>query len=119
MWFLDVVSLSLSVRLPVCLCRRIEREEGARRLLEEKMATVQETAKTCANEVSHLRKRRRELEAKNAEIRYTILYHCTIILCNCVVGQRQRWVTGGRPIALLCVYNLGLILLEVVCCGVV
>ena len=49
--------------------RRLEREEGARRLAEEKVETLQETAKTCANEVTHLRKRRRELEAKNAELR--------------------------------------------------
>eukprot|EP00903_Cladosiphon_okamuranus_P008355 g8036.t1 len=47
---------------------RLEREEGARRLAEEKVETLQETAKTGANEVSHLRKRRRELEAENAEL---------------------------------------------------
>ena len=49
--------------------RRLEREEGARRLAEEKVATLQESAKTCSNEVAHLAKRRSELEAKNAELR--------------------------------------------------
>lgn len=64
-FFADRVPFYLSV-----IKRRLEREEGARRLAEEKVATLQETAKTCSNEVSHLRKRRRELEAKNAELRY-------------------------------------------------
>lgn len=61
--------------------RRLEREEGARRLAQEKVETLQETAKTCANEVAHLRKRRRELESKNAELRYD--------------AQRQRRVSRG------------------------
>ena len=45
--------------------------------------TLQETAKTCSNEVSHLRKRRRELEAKNAELRYDM------------IGRRQCRVIGS------------------------
>lgn len=47
--------------------------------------TLQETAKTCSNEVSHLRKRRRELEAKNAELRYDM------------IGRRQCRVIGSIP----------------------
>ncbi len=38
-------------------------------MAEEKVDTLQETARTCANEVAHLRKRHREVEAKNAELR--------------------------------------------------
>eukprot|EP00752_Nemacystus_decipiens_P012084 g10714.t1 len=50
-----------------CL-KRLEREKGARRLAEEKATTLQETVNTCSHDVSHLRKRRRELEAKNADL---------------------------------------------------
>lgn len=56
------------LRIPRISFRKLRREEEARRVAEEKTESLQETAKTGADEVTHLRKRRRELEAKNAEL---------------------------------------------------
>lgn len=58
-----------------CSLRKLEREEGARRVAEENVETLQETAKTCADEVSHLRKRCREVEAENADLR-SVTWSC-------------------------------------------
>lgn len=51
-----------------CCLRKLRRAEEARRIAEETAESLQEMANTCSNEVSHLRKRRRELEAKNADL---------------------------------------------------
>lgn len=68
--------------------------------------TLQETAKTCSNEVSHLRKRRRELEAKNAELRYDM------------IGRRQCRVIGSiRNPYNICVVVLWEVVFLLLFCG--
>ncbi|CAM9498554.1 unnamed protein product, partial [Scytosiphon promiscuus] len=48
--------------------RKLRRDQEARRVAEEKADSLQETVQTYANEVEHLRKGRRDMEAKNAEL---------------------------------------------------
>ncbi|CBN76841.1 conserved unknown protein [Ectocarpus siliculosus] len=48
--------------------RKLKREEEARRVAEEKAESLEEAAKTYADEVAQSRRRCREVEAKNADL---------------------------------------------------
>ncbi|CAM9704848.1 unnamed protein product, partial [Ectocarpus fasciculatus] len=52
--------------------RKLKREEEARRVAEEKAERLEEAAKTYADEVAQSRRRRREVEAKNADLRLEV-----------------------------------------------
>ncbi|CAM9866346.1 unnamed protein product, partial [Ectocarpus sp. 12 AP-2014] len=52
--------------------RKLKREEEARRVTEEKAERLEEAAKTYADEVAQSRRRCREVEAKNADLRLEV-----------------------------------------------
>lgn len=74
-----------------CCClpavRKLKREEEARRVAEEKAESLEEAAKTYADEVAESRRRCREVEAKNADLRLVwSLFVCSSSCCCC--GRR-------------------------------
>ncbi|CAM9890002.1 unnamed protein product [Ectocarpus sp. 8 AP-2014] len=52
--------------------RKLKREEEARRVAEEKAESLEEAAKTYVDEVAQSRRRCREVEAKNADLRLEV-----------------------------------------------